>query len=437
MGVVFAARHVLTHQRVALKFLLLHPAHAEEQTQRFLNEARAAVQIQSEHVGRVVDFGTLASGAPYMVMELLDGQDLGALVASRGPLPVDDAVGYVLQACEALAEAHALGIVHRDLKPANLFLSFRRDGSPLVKVLDFGISRLNVDDDPNVPRLTQTRGALGSPLYMSPEQLLTPKDVDARSDLWSLGVVLYELLSASCPFHAETHEGLVVQIVTQAASPIDRFRSGLPPALLGVIARCLNKDRTARFGSIGELAAALGPFASADAQISVARASCELVAGRVSSSSVVPAWTPSPPLSPALAAGAVGTDRATQHGWDTPGPAGRPTSSAGPWVVAGALVAVVGLVLAFVSHRVASPRRDSALAAPALVVSTASSATPVLTPATAASLGSVLGPTVAGSAATPAVASVAKTAASARWAGTLPSHAATARHKNPTDFGGK
>jgi serine/threonine-protein kinase len=169
MGVVVAGRHVQLGNRVAIKFLLPGAAQHPEATARFLREARAAVQIQSEHVARVSDVGTLDNGAPYMVMEFLNGSDLGQVLAARGaPFAIEEGVSYLLQACEAIAEAHALGIVHRDLKPANLFLTQRADGSALVKVLDFGISKVMAGHDADAS-ITATATVMGSPAYMSPE----------------------------------------------------------------------------------------------------------------------------------------------------------------------------------------------------------------------------------------------------------------------------
>ena len=213
MGVVVAALHVGLEQRVALKFLLAHRQNPGLH-ERFLREARAVVSLKSQHVTRVSDVGTLDSGAPYMVMELLDGQDLDALVEKRGPLPIPEAVEYVLQACEAVGEAHRAGIVHRDLKPANLFLTTNADGSPCVKVLDFGVSKFT---GANQLKLTAEGAAVGSPLYMSPEQMLAKGDVDTRSDIWALGVILYELVAGRTPFHAETMVGLQTNMSRQAA----------------------------------------------------------------------------------------------------------------------------------------------------------------------------------------------------------------------------
>src|SRR5450755_800142 len=179
MGVVVAAMHLQLGQLVALKFLLPHMCEHAEAVVRFSREARAAVQIQSEHVARVSDVGTLETGAPYMVMEYLKGSDLGEVVRLRGPLPIHEAVGFLLQACEAIAEAPALGIIHRDLKPANMFLTQRRDGSPLVKGLDSGLSKALPDTvvSPGVP---STSGAMGPPLYMARQQVRSPKGVEAR-----------------------------------------------------------------------------------------------------------------------------------------------------------------------------------------------------------------------------------------------------------------
>ncbi|MFS8068038.1 MAG: serine/threonine-protein kinase, partial [Byssovorax sp.] len=191
MGTVFAATHVVLGQRVAIK--RMHPERIGRHNAgpRFLREARAAARLRSQHVARVIDVGVLEDGAPFIVMEHLDGEDLAALVDRRGALPVAEAVEYVLQAAEAIAEAHAAGIVHRDLKPENLFLSFDLAGAPCIKVLDFGISKLLGDE----LALTRAAVAVGTPLYMSPEQMVSSRDVDSRTDLWSLGVVLYELVT--------------------------------------------------------------------------------------------------------------------------------------------------------------------------------------------------------------------------------------------------
>jgi serine/threonine-protein kinase len=262
MGVVVAATHLQLGQHVALKFMLPQALALAAYVERFLREARAAVRLKSDHVARVLDVGTLASGSPYMVMEYLDGSDLGAVVEQQGPLPVVAAVDYVLQACDAVAEAHSLGIVHRDLKPKNLFLTGRNDGRPLVKVLDFGISKHTAD----VPELSLTRTAeiIGSPNYMSPEQLRSTKAADARSDIWALGVILYELLTGRVPFLAESVTQLTAMVLTEPPPPVEQVRPDVPRALSLVITRCLEKDRSKRYASVAELAAALEPFAPSD-----------------------------------------------------------------------------------------------------------------------------------------------------------------------------
>src|SRR5262245_32594102 len=187
MGVVVEARHIALDERVAIKFLLPDYARAPEASARFLREARAAVKIKSEHVARVSDVGELETGAPYMVMEYLDGRDLAGVLEKTGVLPIPDAVDYIIQGSEAIAEAHTYGIVHRDLKPANLFLTRRPDGTPLVKVLDFGISKVQSE---GVDKLTKTSAMLGSALYMSPEQMQHTRSVDLRTDVYALGISL-------------------------------------------------------------------------------------------------------------------------------------------------------------------------------------------------------------------------------------------------------
>ncbi|HEX7600540.1 MAG TPA: serine/threonine-protein kinase, partial [Polyangiaceae bacterium] len=204
MGAVLSAHHELLGQRVAVKFLLGEIAQNEEAVRRFHNEARNAFKIQSEHVCRIMDVGE-ERGMPFMVMEFLKGQDLSQMIEARGALPVEEAVDFVLQSLEAIAQAHAQGIVHRDLKPANLFLAERQDGSTLIKVLDFGIAKAsNPFGEGGNHSMTSTKAMLGSPLYMSPEQLRSAKNVDQRADVWALGVILYELLTATVPFNGET-----------------------------------------------------------------------------------------------------------------------------------------------------------------------------------------------------------------------------------------
>ena len=258
MGVVVAATHLQLDERVALKFLLPTALARPDVVARFAREARAAAKIKSEHIARVTDVGTLPDGSPYMVMEYLEGQDLGSVLRRQGTLSLQKAVEYVLQACEALAEAHALGIVHRDLKPANLFLARERDGTETVKVLDFGISKVA---DASEAYLTSTTTVLGSPVYMSPEQMLTSSQVDARTDIWSLGVVLHELLTGKLPFVADSMPQLCSQILHGEATELLSLRPDLPPEMGAVLRCCLSKSPAQRWASIGELAVALRPFA--------------------------------------------------------------------------------------------------------------------------------------------------------------------------------
>jgi eukaryotic-like serine/threonine-protein kinase len=260
MGTVVAARHLRLDQRVALKFIHRELARDDEVNRRFLREAKAAARLRSEHVCRVLDVATLSDGTPYIVMEFLEGLDLGDVLRGDGPLPVATAVEYLIQACEAIAEAHAAGIVHRDLKPQNLFLTRRPSGLPLVKVLDFGISKL---EEAGTVAQTATDRVVGSPAYMSPEQLRSARETDARSDIWSLGVVLYELLAGHPPFRGHNLPALALAIVSESSMPIEETRAGLPADLVAAIGRCLEKDPSARFDSVAELAAALVPFAPA------------------------------------------------------------------------------------------------------------------------------------------------------------------------------
>jgi serine/threonine-protein kinase len=268
MGVVVAATHEQLEQRVALKFLLPSFVGNAEIVQRFLREARAAVKIHSEHVARVLDVG-VHEGTPFMVMECLEGDDLAQVLADRGPLPVAEAVGYVLQACEAIAEAHSAGVVHRDLKPANLFLARRPSGPPVIKVLDFGISKATSAAKDAL--VTQASAMMGSPAYMCPEQLVAAATVDARADIWSLGVVLYELVSKTVPYSGETMPELVASILTKPFAPLTKARPDVPAGFAALVERCLQKERDARFANVAELARALAPFGPPRSELSVER----------------------------------------------------------------------------------------------------------------------------------------------------------------------
>jgi serine/threonine-protein kinase len=311
MGVVVAAKHMHLDQRVALKFLLPDLATNAETVARFAREARAAVKIQSEHVGRVIDVGTLDSGSPYMVMEYLEGSDLSDVLRSRGPLPWQEAIDYVLQACEAIAEAHVSGIVHRDLKPANLFLIRRADGSPCIKVLDFGISKALESDGRSGPALTQTSALMGSPKYMSPEQLKSSRDVDARTDIWALGIILYELLSGEGAFRADTAPQLYVSIIQDPPQPLRR--PDLPPGLDAIIFRCLEKDPARRFQTVADLARALGDFAPPQSRVSIERVS-RIMASRSDTSALPGGGVGLPPLPHSVQGPPVGAPLAQPHG---------------------------------------------------------------------------------------------------------------------------
>ncbi|HEY5373467.1 MAG TPA: serine/threonine-protein kinase, partial [Polyangiaceae bacterium] len=269
MGVVVAATHLELGQLVALKFLLPAAELNAEATARFIREARAAVRISSEHVARVTDVGRLENGAPYMVMEYLEGVDLGEHVKGAH-LPIDAAADFVLQACEAIAVAHALGIVHRDLKPANLFVTIRPDGTPLIKVLDFGISKVVGINEQN-PSLTKTSAVMGSPLYMSPEQMRSARNVDARADIWSLGTILHELIAGSPPFGGETLGEVFSNVMTVEATPLRVLRPETPERLERLVQRALEKDPARRIANVGDLAAALAEFAPARSRALVAR----------------------------------------------------------------------------------------------------------------------------------------------------------------------
>ncbi len=347
MGVVVSARHSQLGQKVAIKFMRKDAAKAPEAASRFLREARAMVALQSAHVVRVTDVGVFADGMPYMVMEHLVGTDLHRVLEEQKTLPVGDAVDFLLQGMEAIAEAHVAGIVHRDLKPANLFLTRHPDGSPFIKVLDFGISKSSGSGATD-QNLTATTTIMGSPLYMSPEQLRSSKNVDARTDLWALGVILYELLAGKPPFEAENVTGLCAKIAADAPTPLREIDPSVSRELEAVVMRCLEKSIDRRFSSVAELAAALRPFASTEGKTSVERIGR---IGGVSSGNLA-----SKPIVVAPSSGTVAsTGGQTDTAWQT---GSKPARSKTMYIVvgAGALIAVaLGIGAAFRIGRESPP----------------------------------------------------------------------------------
>ncbi len=265
MGIVVAAIHLGLDQRVALKILRPELRRMPEVVERFQREARAASKIEGAHVAKVLDVGALDDGTPFMVMEHLEGNDLSAVRRNGRPLPPALVASYLIEACEAIGEAHGLGIIHRDIKPANLFLARKRSGKTEIKVLDFGISKLGGPGEPDAG-LTGSAVAMGSAEYMSPEQMLSARDVDLRADIWSIGVCLYELCTARGPFSGASLGDTCAQVIHGTPAPPRNFAPQMPPAFEAIILRCLDKDRTKRFASAADLAAALMPFTARPAE---------------------------------------------------------------------------------------------------------------------------------------------------------------------------
>jgi hypothetical protein len=255
-GVVLEAFHAALDRKVAIKLLHGYVLSDDELVARFEREGRLVARLDSPHVAKVLDAGRLPDGQPFLVMEHLEGHDLGACVAMPEALPVTDVVDYVLQACEGVRAAHAAGIVHRDLKPKNLFCARTPEGEAIVKVLDFGISKVGGED----LAITATQHLLGSPRYMSPEQLRSSRHVDARTDIWSLGVILFELAAKRPPYPASNLTELISNVLTAEAPRLDAVRADVPARLADVVARCLRRSLDERIASVDELIAALAPF---------------------------------------------------------------------------------------------------------------------------------------------------------------------------------
>lgn len=259
MGVVLDARHLQLGQSVAIKVLSIGKDRQQDAVDRFLREGRAAAALTCDHVVRIYDVGQLTTGIPYMVMERLRGKDLSTLLTEFGSMSVEDAVEYIAQATIAISEAHEVGIIHRDLKPSNLFLTLRSDGSPCIKVLDFGISKYLTETDAQTLRgdLTSTRQVMGSPAYMSPEQVRDAKTVDHRTDIWALGVTLYELLTHCPAFDADTLPAICAAIAADTPVPMRQRRPDVPEPVAAIVSRCLEKPPALRYGSAREMLVAL------------------------------------------------------------------------------------------------------------------------------------------------------------------------------------
>jgi serine/threonine-protein kinase len=286
MGMVVCAEHIALGTQVALKFLLPEFAVLPAEAERFSREARAAARIQSEHIARVLDSGTLPPGVglapgvgldpavpnrgqPFIVMEYLEGKDLGRHLKAGRLLSIHEAIDYTVQAAEALSQAHRAGIVHRDIKPANLFVTSRPDGSPLVKVLDFGISKLVEEATHQNVESSRTTTVMGSALYMSLEQMRSAKSVDQRSDIYALGVTLYEMLTGTHPFTADSFSDLCVKVSLDPPNPLRRHRSDVPEELAEVIAKAYARYPDDRYATMGSFVAALAPFAAVETQATI------------------------------------------------------------------------------------------------------------------------------------------------------------------------
>jgi serine/threonine protein kinase len=363
MGLVVRARHLMLDELVAIKVMREDGASADDY-KRFVREAQAAARLKGPHVARVSDVGMIDGGRPYMVMELLEGCDLGALLEDRNQIPTGEAVDLVLQACAGLAEAHAVGIVHRDVKPTNLFVT-TIDDRPHVKVLDFGVSKVVSAD----LVLTQSQSMLGTPAYMSPEQMRSAKSVDARSDIWAIGSVLYEMIEGERPFVSDSVTDLAVKVTCDPA----RSALAMPPELVAIVERCLEKSAADRYQRIVDLAIALGPFAGDPARASALIEAMVRQARRSDPSLQPPSQFASASVVNAPAFATTVDDALIAVEASGRRPRSRPSR-----VAIGAIVAIVGLAvgaIAFVATRAEKPSRSIT---PETLIS------PVPTPAAAA-----------------------------------------------------
>jgi len=348
MGVVYEAQHAVVHRRFAIKFLRRDLAERRDILARFQREAETAGALQSENVTAAVDFGVSQDGAPYIVMEYLVGESLADLLLRVGRLPLERAADLVVQACRGVAAAHAAGIVHRDLKPHNLFVARRDDGGDLLKVLDFGVAKLQALEDAG--SATRTGTLLGTAAYMAPEQARGDSVIDHRADVYALGAVLYELVSLKRPHPGASQNAILHHIATQPAVPLGAVQSDLPPAFVNLVERALASDPAARPASVEALARELGPFARR--QVWPAGPD-----NTEAAPAEPPSLPPAEPEAPPARGGrpvAVASDEPTRR--PAPPPAGR---SRAKWLVGGSLL-VLGVALLVARARTAEPSRAPA-----------------------------------------------------------------------------
>ena len=273
MGVVLKARHLDLDEHVAIKCLLPEMMERKDIESRFMREARAAVKLKGEHVARVIDVGRLENRVPYIVMEYLDGADLNAIIKHHGAQDPQVAVDLILQACEAIAEAHSIGIIHRDIKASNFFIIQPPGTQPTLKVLDFGIATA----PEGTSDLTSTQSVIGTPAYMAPEQMRSSRTADVRSDIWSIGVVLYELLEGDRPFRSEVYSDLCLKVGMDPPAP---FQRAIPDGLQAIVYKCLEKQVERRYQSVAELAFDLMQYATDPMMARVAVEQCARLLGR-------------------------------------------------------------------------------------------------------------------------------------------------------------
>jgi serine/threonine-protein kinase len=437
MGVVVAAKHVHLGERVAIKFLLPQALKKAEVVERFLREGRAAVRIKSEHVARVFDVGKLDDGAPYMVMEFLEGADLSTLLKTKGAVPVETAVEYVLQAAEAIAEAHSLKIIHRDLKPANLFVARRADGSPVVKVIDFGISKVADPTTGTDVEMTKTDVMMGSPVYMAPEQMISARDVDERADVWSLGVILFYLVMGAQPFKGNSVTQLYASIIEGPPRMRDT-RPDVPAELESAVQKCLQANPKDRWSNVSEMASAIADFGPQAARVSAERVARTLGVSRAHRSTppppaVVPSITPPAIGSTSRVSAEASTGPHTDGSWGhTKGPMARSKSRTAA-IAIGAVVLLGGAAAgAFVllqgsgggagsSGVTTSAAPEVSGSAPIGVVTISPSVTPTVTPSTTTTASASAGAGAAGAVTASGTASATATASGPGTTVKLPS----------------